>query len=176
MGSPWLKLAGGFLVILASSGLGICLARQWNEHLRTMEQLRKMIFLLKGEIVYANAPLDEAFGRTGRKSGGCLGELFVRVAGRMEAQTGELFYEIWKEETDRIPKASGLSQEEREHLKGFGEHLGYLDLAMQERTILLYLEQLDASILYLREHKREKSRLYTSLGIMGGIFLTIILY
>ena len=47
---------------------------------------------------------------------------------------------------------------------------------MQERTLGLYLEQLDISIEYLRTNQREKCRLYTSLGIMGGMFLVIVMY
>ena len=171
-----LRLCGAFLVVLASSGLGIYMAGQWNERLKTVEQLRKMVFLLKGEIVYAHSPLTEGFERTGKKGGGEIGELFIHVAERMETQQGEPFYTIWQEEIDRLPKTVCLSGEDRQNLKGLGEHLGYLDLDMQERTILLYLEQLDLTIDYLREHKQEKSRLYTSLGVMGGLFLTIILY
>ena len=112
----------------------------------------------------------------GKKGGGEIGDLFVRVAGRMEGQRGEPFYDIWQEEIEKLPKAFCLSKEDRQSLKGLGEHLGYLDLEMQERTLLLYLEQLDLTIGYLREHKQERSRLYTSLGIMGGIFLTIMMY
>ena len=43
-------------------------------------------------------------------------------------------------------------------------------------TLKLYLEQLDISIEYLRTNQREKCRLYTSLGIMGGMFLVIVMY
>ena len=72
----------------------------------------------------------------------------------------------------RIP----LVQEDLEQLAHLGEHLGYLDVDMQERTLGLYLEQLDISIEYLRTNQREKCRLYTSLGIMGGMFLVIVMY
>ena len=46
---------------------------------------------------------------------------------------------------------------------------------MQERNLLLYLEQLDVQIQLLREHRQERCRLYSSLGIMSGLFLTILL-
>ena len=36
-----------------------------------------------------------------------------------------------------------LEQEDLEQLAHLGEHLGYLDVDMQERTLKLYLEQLD---------------------------------
>lgn len=176
MDNTILRLFGAALIILSSSGLGFYMAGQWQERLKNVEQLRKMVFLLKGEIVYAHSPLTEGFERTGEKGGGVIGDLFIRVAKRMESQQGEPFYGIWQEEIDKLPKAFGLSNEDRQNLKGLGEHLGYLDLDMQERTILLYLEQLDLTIDYLREHKQEKSRLYTSLGVMGGLFLTIMMY
>ena len=69
-----------------------------------------------------------------------------------------------------------LTREDWEQFFLLGSNLGYLDLAMQERTILLYLEQLDETIKYLKEHSRERSRLYMSLGIMGGLFFTIALF
>lgn len=170
-----LKILGGFCVIVGASGFGIWMAGQWKTHLGAVEQLRRMIFMLKGEIIYANAPLEEAFCHVGRKNEGPLGQFFTAVSRRIEMQQGEAFFVMWKEEIDRLGKDCGLSEKDRQELSGFGEHLGYLDCEMQERTILLYLEQLDLAIDYLREHQREKSHLYTSLGIMAGLFLVIIL-
>ena len=68
-----------------------------------------------------------------------------------------------------------LTRADLEQFTALGEHLGYLDVDMQERTLLLYLEQLDLSIEYLQAHRQEKCRLYTSLGVMGGIFLVIVM-
>lgn len=170
-----LKLAGGFLVTCSCGALGLWKAEQWRDHLKTLEQLRKMVVLLKGEILYAHAPLGEAFGRVGRKSEGILGLLFSAVEERIGRQQGELFYVIWREEIEKRRGDMLLSDKEREELTAFGEHLGYLDLEMQGHTVALYLEQLEMSIQFYREHEREQSRLYTSLGVMGGLFLSIIM-
>ncbi|MFR5600985.1 MAG: stage III sporulation protein AB [Lachnospiraceae bacterium] len=171
-----LKLLGAILLIGGATGMGMGAASRWRERLGLLETLRKMMSLLKGEILYANAPLEEAFYQVGKRSKGPLGELFCRISGRIETQRGEPFFDMWREEVDRLPARLPLSQEDKQALKSFGEHLGYLDSEMQERTILLYLEQLDLAIDYLRENRREKERLYTCLGVMGGLFLTIILY
>ena len=176
MDNTWLRMLGGGLVVVSCSGLGFFMAGQWNEHLKTMETLRKMVFLLKGEIMYANSPLTEAFERTGKKTGGELGSLFERVSERLCNQQGEPFYAVWQEEIEQLPKSVCLSGEDKQSLKDLGEHLGYLDAEMQERNLLLYLEQLDLAIDYLRKHKQEKNRLYASLGIMGGLFLTLVMY
>ena len=94
-------------------------------------------------------------------------------------QEGESLQEIWKRQVMNLNTDSGpipLEQEDLEQLAHLGEHLGYLDVDMQERTLKLYLEQLDLTIDYLRQNQREKCRLYTSLGIMGRMFLVIVMF
>ena len=132
-----------------------------------------MIVLLRSEILYAHTPLGEALGHVGRKSEGVLAGLFGAVEERTMQQQGELFYIIWREEVEKRKKEMLLSDRERQEL--IGEHQGYLDLEMQEHTVALYLEQLEMSIRFYREHEREQSRLYASLGIMGGLFLSIMM-
>lgn len=177
----WMKLAGAAMVIGGASGCGFWLAGQYGQRLRELEQLRQMIFLLKGQILYANAPLSEAFETVGSRTEGALAELFVTVAERIDGQQGESFYQIWQEEiaasgiTGKNTGSLALSKSDRQALVSLGEHLGFLDRDMQERNLLLYLEQLDMRIQQMREHKQERCRLYTSLGIMGGLFLTILL-
>ena len=169
------KIIGACFLLPGCTGLGLWYAGNYRRHLEMAEQLRKMLFLLKGQILYANAPLEEAFRKVGEKSQGHLSDFFRAVADRIEMQEGEVFYDIWKEEVGRIRPEVPLDKKDRQELLAFGEHLGYLDRDMQERTILLYLEQLDLVIEDGRAHQKEKSRLYTSLGIMGGLFLVIIL-
>lgn len=174
-----MKFVGAVCVVAGSSGYGCWLAAQYKKRLTQLEQLRQMIFLLKGQILYANAPLAEAFETVGRRTKGALSRLFCQVAERIESQQGEAFYHIWQEEVERIGQARDadlvLTGADRQSLGALGEHLGFLDKEMQERTLLLYLEQLDMRIEQMREHKQERCRLYTSLGVMGGLFLTLLL-
>lgn len=173
----WIKIIGCGLVIISSAALGIWKAEQWKEHRRTLEQLRKMIVLLKGEILYAHAPLGEALGRVaGKSEDGILTRIFTGAAARIERQEGQRFFDIWRQEIDACGKSLILSEKEKQELKEFGEHLGYLDLDMQERTIALYLEQLEMAVVFYREHEQEQTKLCTSLGVMGGLFLAIVMW
>lgn len=139
-----------------------------------------MIYFLKGEILYGHAPLGAALEQVGGRceraesARGCCGlpRFFRSVAKRIGMQEGEIFSDIWKEELAQL-KDSPLKEEDLAGLKSLGDHLGYLDLSMQERNLLLYLEHLDGQIEYLRMHRKEKTKLYTSLGVMGGLFLTV---
>lgn len=173
------KWLGSLLVLFAAGGFGVWSAMQWRERLRLLEKLRQMIYFLKGEITYSHAPLAEGLERVGKREPGPLGKLFTLVAESICRQEGESLREIWRREVETLSSPCvrlPLTSEDLEQLTGLGEHLGYLDVDMQERTLSLYLEQLDLSIAYLRDNQREKCRLYTSLGIVGGMFLVIIMY
>lgn len=170
-----LRMAGCVCMVAGTSGFGFWMAGRYGRQLAELEQLRQMIFLLKGQILYANAPLQEAFEAVGHRTEGRLAELFCRTAERIGQQQGELFAAIWKEEVGGMGDAVLLSGEDRQSLAALGEHLGFLDREMQERNLLLYLEQLDLRIQEMREHKKERCRLYSSLGILSGLFLAILL-
>ena len=114
-------------------------------------------------------------GQCGKKRKRSIRSLVCGSSQTAESADGVPFSRIWREEGEKL-KDLPLTREDWEQFFLLGSNLGYLDLAMQERTILLYLEQLDETIKYLKEHSRERSRLYMSLGIMGGLFFTIALF
>lgn len=166
-------------MLFSAGGLGIWSAMEWKGRLKLLELLRQMIYFLKGEITYSHAPLAEALERVGRRTQGPLGALFTGVAERICSQEGESLQDIWSGEVKKISDRGSrlpLVKEDLEQLSHLGEHLGYLDVDMQERTLKMYLEQLDLSIEYLRSNLRERYRLYTSLGVMGGMLLVIVMY
>ena len=175
-----MKWIGAGLVMMSSTLIGFQTAWQWKMRLKWLEQLRHMIYSLKGEILYGHTALNEAFGRVGTRFLQAEGErglqklplFFLSVAKRIDQQEGEAFCQIWQEEMKSL-SASPLKEEDMDSLKNLGDHLGYLDLTMQERNLLLYVEQLDEQIDFLRLHLKDRTKLYASLGIMGGIFLTV---
>ena len=129
----------------------------------------------KGQILYASAPLPEALETVGKRMDGALGTLFLETAASLESQPGEPFPVIWRKAVSVMEGKTALSKSDRQTLETLGEHLGFLDRETQERTLLLYLEQVDTELEVLREHRQERCRLYTSLGVMGGLFLAVIL-
>lgn len=75
----------------AGSGMGVWLAWGYKKRLSTLENLRRMIYCLKGEIVYSHAPLEEAFERIGKREKGVLGELLHRLQKRSAVITERHF-------------------------------------------------------------------------------------
>ena len=137
-----MRWIGACLVTAGCTGLGRHMAQQWRLRLRWLEQLRQMIYFLKGEILYGHTALGEALERVGKRCQRAEGErgskelplFFLSVARRIQEQEGEAFSTIWREELDPI-KETPLKEEDVASLQELGKHLGYLDLDMQERYL-----------------------------------------
>ena len=61
------KWAGAVCILCASWGMGVWLAAQWKGRLKALEELRRMVYFLKGEITYGHEVLEEALRRVGRR-------------------------------------------------------------------------------------------------------------
>ncbi len=171
----FLKLLGAVFVIISCSKIGADMAARLSVRRGILKKIKVMVIHLRGEILYGNAPLYEGFQKAGKRAGGPEGLLFETVAERVLKGLGEDFFTIWQEEAGAYAARTPLSGEEGEQLLAFGEHLGYLDREMQERTLTLYLEELEQEIEGLNQEISQKSRLYTSAGVLAGLFLTVIL-
>ena len=61
------KGIGIILIVLGTSGIGYLTAADLKRHLNDLKCLRRILLLLKEEIAYTHAPLEEAFARISRK-------------------------------------------------------------------------------------------------------------
>lgn len=168
------KTLGALLVIISCSKIGADMASRLSSRRGLLKKIRVMVIHLRGEILYANVPLYEGFQKAGKRAGGREGLLFRTVADRLLKGLGDDFFSIWQEEAGAYLTQTPLIREEREQFLAFGEHLGYLDREMQERTLSLYLEELEREAEELNREIAQKSRLYTSAGILAGLFLTVV--
>lgn len=170
-----MKWFGAILVLTACTGFGLAFADYQKRRLRAVQMLKKAIVLLRGQILYANAPLAEALWETGNRVEEKTGSFFRAVSERLEEGDGVSLKEIWEEELGKVQENWSLEKTELEDFGQFGGELGYLDLAMQEKTLNLYLERLEMTENLLQRGLDAKVKLSASLGLLSGIFLVIIL-
>ena len=131
--------------------------------------------LEKRNPIYESPFFRKRFSHIGRRMEGAQGEWLLYLAKQIEEKAGATFFELWTESIDRCLIKSQLKNKDKEELKAIGMQMGYLDEQMQLGTIDLYLEQLSFVIQKTREELVMKKRLCNCLGVMGGIFLVIIL-
>lgn len=170
-----MRWLGAILVFLACTGFGLAFAQEQKMRLKWVQNLRKAVILLRGQILYANAAISEALRESGNRMEGELGEFLLRVSERVEEGEGESLREIWTEEIQKEKDNWPMEKQELEDFLQFGKELGYLDLAMQEKTLNLYMEKLELSEGNLLKTLDAKVRMSASLGVLGGVFLVIVL-
>jgi stage III sporulation protein AB len=169
------KIIGCILVIASSAGMGFFFSNEMKCRIDDMKELRKLIVLLRGDIRYANTPLPEAISSIARRHKGYFEPFFSDVSTKLHDLSGLTFPDIWKEAVEKRLTNTSLTKKDKMHLNQFGENLGYLDKEMQLNTLDLFISQLEDEINEASKTAKDKAYLYNSLGIMLGIFVSIIM-
>lgn len=170
-----IKIVGCALILSSSAGMGWYFSGELRGRIQDLKDLKRILTLLRGDIRYANTPLPEAVQALSVRHDGKYKSFFSKIAERLNELGGVSFSEIWKEAIQKELDKTSLSKKDLQALTQFGENLGYLDKEMQLNTIDLYLSQIEEEIKDLSKNVKEKSYLYNSLGILGGIFITILM-
>jgi len=170
-----MKIVGCVLVLVSSTGMGFYFSNEMRCRIEDLKELKKLIGLLRGDIRYSSTPLPEAINSIHRRHSGCFQSFFNYVSEKLNELSGHTFLEIWKTAVETELGSTSLTKKDKLHLMSFGENLGYLDKDMQMNTIDLYINQLEEVIVDLTKTVKEKSYMYNTLGIMAGIFITIIM-
>ena len=170
-----MKTVGGALVIAATSMWGHAAAKQIGDGYKELQYLQKLLYLLRSEIQYARSYLGEAFLQIGQKALSPYREWLLGLCKHMEKERDGTFAGMWEESTKTFLADSGLPKEELLRLAAFGNQLGIADAEMQVKTLDLYLEEIRLSMEEMREEMRTKIRLCHCLGVMSGIFITVLL-
>lgn len=170
-----MKIIGCVLVIASSAGIGFFFSSEMRCRIEDLKELKKLIGLLKGDIRYANTPLPEAVSAIARRHSGNFSAFFRFVSSALQELSGQTFSDIWKLAAEKELLSTSLTKKDKLQLVQFGENLGYLDKDMQMNTFELYLSQVEEEIADLTKSAKEKAYLYNSLGIMAGVFISIIM-
>lgn len=171
----WIKLLGAVLVTAACSGIGAGAAWRLRERIRLLETLKRMTAHLRGEILYANAPLPQAMLRTAGRERGEAAKLFQMAGEGLEENPGEAFACLWEKTVKTWLDGVPFGTAEEELLLRMGRNLSYRDREMQERAFALCLEELEQQIGRLRREEPEKCRLFGGLGVLSGLFISVML-
>lgn len=171
-----MKIAGIILIVFSGAGLGICKSLELSRREKILEQLGKMILLLKNQIRCTGDTIPDALLEVAGKMSGEYGEFLLSTSGAVQKRNGNTFGEIFKDCARELLPLSKVSEEERGCFLSIGERLGYLDREMQVAQLSLLEADMDRCLGSLRRTMKEKKKLYQNMGIMGGIFLAILMW
>ena len=163
------KLIGSMFIFAACCGLGYAKSYDMQLHLRELEELKRMFYLLRSELQYTRAPFADVFEKIGKKVTEPYQTWLQNLCDYLSCKKGGGFWEIWNRSIEENLRNSRLKEEEINELKQVGKNLEYIE------SLDLYLEQMEYQIKNTKEIYQSKRKLCQSLGIAGGIFLVILL-
>ena len=169
-----LKIIGAVLVIFACAALGDKKSAAISDRLFLLREIEKLLLLLMGEITYRREALPEAVLRVSGKVQEPLCSFLKETAEMAQKYQGERFACIFRENAEKYLKNSELTQKDFEEFVQLGEYLGWMDITLQKNTITLYQEQLKQEIQYLERELPGRKKMCQSLGVIAGIFLSIL--
>ncbi len=175
----YIRVIGAALVVAAGAGFGACPIHKMKERTREFEELYFCILRLKSEINHVGKPLPEAIKAAAycKREGtpGAYRTVMKHLANRLEQgrESYELLVRTCAEEgfSDSV-----ISKEEQEEFVDTFLLLGGGDKEKQVQMLSYYSENIRMAVMKEKQKKKEKSYLYRSLGILGGLFLSVIMY
>ena len=170
-----IKILGAIIIVFSGIGFGFTKAAKEQKRLEQGVALKRMLYLLQGEIRYGFTPLHEAILKIASKTEKEFQPFLKRVVKQLETHSDVSFANIWEQAARLKLKPVLYEPKFYEILKNMGETIGYLDQTMQEKTILLTIEQLDDQIFLLKDQVLKNCKMYRSLGISLSVLVVIIL-
>lgn len=170
-----LRLIGVFLLLISSVGTGRWMERREQQRIRQLEEMIRSMEYLKGEIRFARKTLPESFEQLSERVLSPFQELFLGLANELKYHPGTGFEEIFKDILDREKENFALLTNDMECFYQACCNLGHLDKEMQMHILDRYIKDLERTVEHLAKEMPQKTKLYRSLGILGGVFLVVIL-
>lgn len=169
-----IKIIGAVLVLVSAYAIGSLLALRVKEQEKWLRDIKTALFLLQGELEYRQIPLPEALELIGRRHCGRLAAFFRVLAEELKKKDGIHLKELWRQVAEPALRDCPLSKEQKEEFAELGLYFVEADKETRKNSLDFYLNRLEEDIVKLRETGSDKAYLCRTLGMLGGIFLLIL--
>jgi stage III sporulation protein AB len=163
---------GAAITVAAAALLGRHYANRGIKHIDDLISVKKALLVLSSEIEYMRTPLPAAAASIARRVEGIGGQLFASFANFLTGETTA--YTAWGNAL--TASKSNMTAQDIAALDEFGKTLGYLDTKMQLNNITHTLTYLNERTQSLQANADKNARMYKSLGVLGGLIMTVVLW
>ncbi len=171
----WIRLLGAIFVISAGALGGCMVGRQLRARQERLTDGKRAIELLQAEIRSTGLSLPEALLQVGRYAANAYGHAFCEIADNLLEYTGEPVSDIWARVVGDKLSSPCMKEQDMRQFIAIGEQLGLADCRLQETILQRYVTYAEGELQQLNAEVTEKCRLYRNLGILFGVFVTLVL-
>lgn len=168
-----MKTMGLLLLVVAGLLLGLMAAGGLRRRVTSLDQLSRFMVRMADQIRYTAAPVEELLESA--ENSGEFADL--PILGRIcsKIRNGERVPDAWENAVEEDGRESGLTEGDRDLLRGFGSQFGRTDVEGQIANCRQYGDLLGQRLAEAREASAAKGRLYLTLGFAGGMSLALLL-
>lgn len=160
---------------MSTTWAGVLYGKEQQNYLDNMVYLRHIIYMLKGELKYTNAPLGEIFQRLSTRVKDPYRKWFRNMEKQIQKRNESDFQIIWEKGVDTCLSDIHLKTEHKRQITEIGECIGQMDQESECKNLELHLENLNQEINKMRNEIAGRKRIGNCIGIMSGLFLVILL-
>ncbi len=169
------RLLAGILILYGSIGFSFKLCQEMRNRIRHIEQMKEIFRLFQSEISYSRAALPETCFSVSKRVAEPYKTAMEAIYEETMKKSGAQFPAIWKEKMELCLKEMPIQKREQDIFIEFGNQLGFMDWKMQNAMLEKNREQLDELYIQLKNAMANKEKVITSMGVLGGLMLVIIL-
>lgn len=169
-----MRFIGVFMVLFSGCLLGFSQAFSYEETIENMKKLAQIIDLLTGQIQTEGDTLPEAICKVSFRQDGNIGDVLQNTAKSIERNEGKELFSIWEEEMSKL-HLQLPSKIETEWIHIF-DQTGFYDQNGQLKQLIKVQKFMEEEIERMETQKRDKCRLYQSMGFFVSLFVIILLW
>lgn len=158
-----MKIAIFCIITLTCTLIGFEFSASLRRRVTYLTQLQRALLEIEDAIGFLLLPLKEIYARLALEPG-AVGALFQNAAPGDSASFEKALSSI-----------GDLTRSDREILSSLGTFLGSSDRDNQLKNLQLCQKRLEENLSAAKENRKTNGRLYQSLGVLGGLFLAIVL-
>ena len=170
-----LKILGSIFLIASAATIGCMKADELRQRVKSLNELKRSMILLQGELRFHRATLSEAFENISGRVKYPFDKYFEEISKALETENSVGFLSLWSEMSEKIISDAGLKKEDKALLELLGGSLGFLDITMQIENLNLTILQTEDAISSAKEQLTVKGKLYQTMGVTVGAFLTLLI-
>ena len=163
------------MIIISASLLGMIKGQELQKRLSDMLEIKRVFVLLKSQIEYTRSTFPAVFMQMSKRCDGVYKDWLLYLAKELNKCEANRIRNIWEAGVDKVLYKTQLKKAELDLIKSVGTNLGQLDMESQTNAICLFLDQWEETIRKTRADLDAKKRLSNLLGVLGGVFLVILL-
>lgn len=170
-----LKLIFYSLILITSTSLGILYGGKYKNRATNLIYLEQCIRFLQSEILYNSTPLPDALFEVSRKGDVGISEVFEIISkDLLKGKSGDVYHSFIAVK-DILKDKYYLLKEDIEIFLSLGKVIGRTNKTDQEKSFSFIIDQLKILQNEANNEKIKYEKMYSSLGVLVGIGIIIIL-